>query len=261
MVRKKEKLVSVIMPTYNVASFVEESYQSLKAQKYLNWELIVVDDCSKDSTLKQLNSIQTLDSRVTVVSLTKNVGCAEARNIAIQKAKGSFIAFLDADDLWEPSFLSSQLTLLESSGAVLACSSFSHIDERSKSILEPLVLKKGFFYYKDLLRRNFVGASSAVYSVEKIGKVYLDASLGKTKHDYSLWLDILKKGCFGVRNPEVLMKYRVHAEASTSKKWRLLLPHVKLLYLRQKLNLFQSLYFTFLWAVRGVFKFYFKKVL
>ena len=96
---KGEELVSIVMPAYNVEKYIEESIESVLYQTYSNWELIIVNDCSLDNTYKIIKKYHKKDSRIKSYSLLKNQGVANARNIAINNAKGKYITFLDSDDI------------------------------------------------------------------------------------------------------------------------------------------------------------------
>src|SRR5690606_8876159 len=103
----KAPLVSVVIPNYNGSNYIFETIQSVINQTYKNWELIIVDDCSTDDSLKIINGIH--DPRVSVVKLQENKGAAVARNTAIEISKGRLIAFLDNDDLWISNKLEKQV--------------------------------------------------------------------------------------------------------------------------------------------------------
>lgn len=98
-------LVSIIMPSYQCGRFIEESIRSVRAQTYPYWELIIVDDCSDDSTVEIVSEAKKHDNRICFIRNGSNLGAAVSRNLAIRKAKGRWIAFLDSDDLWEPTKL------------------------------------------------------------------------------------------------------------------------------------------------------------
>jgi glycosyltransferase involved in cell wall biosynthesis len=102
--------VSVIMPAFNVAPYVSAAIESVIAQTMPDWELLVVDDGSTDSTLVILEAFAAVDSRVRVFRQS-NAGISAARNHALRRADGEFIAVLDSDDLWEPTFLDAQLAI------------------------------------------------------------------------------------------------------------------------------------------------------
>lgn len=98
-------LISIILPTYNSAKTLEKTIQSVMCQSYLDWELIVVDDCSTDNTSEILSGLASKDSKIKFFRLDKNGGCYVARNEALKKASSEYVAFIDADDLYEPNYL------------------------------------------------------------------------------------------------------------------------------------------------------------
>ena len=104
-----QDLVSIVMPSYKCGLFIEESIKSVQAQTYQNWELIVVDDCSGDGTVSTVLGLKQYDDRISIYQNCSNSGAAVSRNNALRKAKGRWIAFLDSDDLWEPTKLEKQI--------------------------------------------------------------------------------------------------------------------------------------------------------
>lgn len=125
-IRRELGLVSIIMPSYNTAAYIKESIQSVLNQTYTNWELIIVDDCSTDSTDEVLETIK--DSRIRYFKNDKNSGAAVSRNKALREAKGQWIAFLDSDDLWMPEKLEKQIYFMESNGYAFSYTSYEEID-------------------------------------------------------------------------------------------------------------------------------------
>ena len=106
-------LVSIITPSYNSVQFVSETIKSVLGQTYQDWELLIVDDCSKDNSVVTLQMFADIDKRIKVFSLKQNVGAAAARNVALDNAQGQYIAFLDSDDVWENTKLEKQLTFMK----------------------------------------------------------------------------------------------------------------------------------------------------
>ncbi|OKA33153.1 glycosyltransferase family 2 protein, partial [Bacillus cereus] len=99
-------LISIITPVYNSEKYIEFTIKSVLNQTYSNWEMLIVDDCSKDGTEEVINQFK--DPRIKYSKLEKNSGAAVARNEALKKARGKYIAFLDADDMWKPDKLEKQ---------------------------------------------------------------------------------------------------------------------------------------------------------
>ena len=120
-------LVSIIMPSYNTTSFIAESIQSVLAQSYKDWELIIVDDCSSDNT-DQVVKPYLSDERIKYYKNEKNSGAAVSRNRAIREAKGKWIAFLDSDDLWMPEKLQKQVSFMEKNGYYFSYTNYAEID-------------------------------------------------------------------------------------------------------------------------------------
>ena len=106
-------LVSIIMPTYKCGRFISESIRSIQVQTYKNWELIIVDDCSRDGTVATVLDLKKEDDRINLYQNSTNSGAAVTRNTALRNAKGRWIAFLDSDDLWEPTKLEKQIKFME----------------------------------------------------------------------------------------------------------------------------------------------------
>ena len=118
----KQPLITVVMPNYNGHRFVEQAIDSVLNQTYPNFELLVVDDCSKDDSLQLVQQKAQSDDRVRVIALEHNAGVANARNVGIREAKGEFIALLDNDDLWTEDKLERQLALANSGADIVYCS-------------------------------------------------------------------------------------------------------------------------------------------
>ena len=124
----KQGLVSIITPMYNAEKYVPQTIESVLLQTYGDWEMIIVDDGSKDSSAEIVADYSKKDSRVKLIK-QKNGGCASARNNALDNAQGQYICFLDSDDLWEPVFLAEQIKFLKEKNAVFVYASHKRINE------------------------------------------------------------------------------------------------------------------------------------
>lgn len=218
--------VSIVMPSFNSSNFIAEAIESVIAQSFPDWELIVVDDASKDGTAELVKERYGHESRVSVHELKVNQGAAVARNTAIEAARGRFVAFLDSDDLWAPNKLAVQIPLLASSDACLAFSRYELLAgglgarSRTASVPERLV-------YKDLLRSQPVGCLTAVYDTEKTGKVYMPDI--RMRQDWGLWLRLLRAGGWGLGIQQSLATLRLHNGSLSSNKLRATYFNYKLL--------------------------------
>ena len=252
------ELVSIIMPNYNGEKYIEESLNTVLNQTYKNWELLIIDDCSKDKSVEIIREKYN-DKRIKLIELKENKGSSHARNIGLEISKGKYIAFLDSDDLWLDEFLEKQVRFLKENEVSLVYSSYYIIDENSEEILNPYVVKNKVGY-KDILKFLPIGMLTSVYDTEKIGKYYFDESLGSIRDDYVYWLKILKKLDFAYTNSEILAKYRIHAKSVTGKKYKMILPQFKVYYNIEKLGLMKSLYYLLYWSLHGIKKYYKKRM-
>lgn len=214
----QEPLVSVVMPAYNASRTIASSIKSVQRQSYVNWELLVVDDCSTDDTVLIVKGLSTIDSKIRLISLAKNSGRpAYPRNVAIKEAAGDFISFLDADDEWQPIKLEKQISFMVSSNIAFSCSGYDVISfagEEIGSFSPPMVCS-----YNDLLANNSVGCLTAMYDVRILGKQYFPIC---GHEDYALWLRILREGhsVHGLQEP--LSLYRLTPGSVSSSKLKVL---------------------------------------
>lgn len=181
-------LVSIIMPSYNTARFISETVESVLAQTYTNWELIIVDDCSTDETDAVVARFQ--DRRIRYLKNEKNSGAAVSRNYALREAKGRWIAFLDSDDLWTPEKLEKQVRFMEENGYAFSYSNYQEIDEQSQPLHVTVtgpkhVTKTGMFTY------CWPGCLTVMYDASVVGLVQI-ADI-KKNNDYAMWLQVITK--------------------------------------------------------------------
>jgi len=182
--------VSVVMPTYNSERFVREAIESVKQQSMDDWELLIVDDASTDGTPGILRALEALDTRIKVTLCSANGGPATARNLAIAKAKGRYIAFLDSDDIWRRDKLERQLNLFRQTGAPLVYSAYEKINEigerKGRVVQVPVSVT-----YDEMLGATIIATCTAVYDTARVGKVLMPAI--RKRQDFALWLKILKQ--------------------------------------------------------------------
>ena len=196
------KLVSIIMPTYNCGRFIAESIRSVIAQTYTNWELLIVDDCSKDNTAEIVKSFN--DPRIHYQCNELNSGAAVTRNTALKNAKGKWIAFLDSDDLLVPTKLEKQIDFMERNGYAFTYHEYIEIDEASQPLGIYVGGKKHINKF-DMYACCWPGCLSVMYDVDKIGLIQIPDI--KKNNDSAMWLQAIKKAdCYLL--PENLALYR-----------------------------------------------------
>lgn len=211
----KDDLISIVMPVYNAEKFLKETIESVRKQTYGNWELILIDDNSSDKSLDIIKQYSQVDKRIFYISLSKNSGAAYARNLAIKKASGEYIAFLDSDDLWLPEKLERQYDFMEKNEIAFSGTAYEQITEngmRTGKIIRPPEQTN----YQKALWNNPIGTLSAMYSVKRLGKVY--GPCIRKRNDYALWLKILKKTDYVYGISEVLAFYRIRKNSLSRNK-------------------------------------------
>ena len=205
-----EQLVSIIMPSYNTGGLIQKSIESVLAQTYQNWELIIVDDCSKDNTDEVVDGIK--DSRIKYLKNEKNSGAAVSRNRALREATGKWIAFLDSDDLWLPDKLEKQIGFMESNSYHF---SYTKYEEMNAEGVETGVTVSGPKHITKTGMFNFCwpGCLTVMYDREYVGDIQI-ADI-KKNNDYAMWLKVCRKAdCYLL--DEVLAKYRRGRAGSVS---------------------------------------------
>lgn len=245
------KLVSIITPTYNCGRFIKETIESIQAQTYVNWEMIIVDDCSKDNTAEVVKKLAEVDSRIKYYCLEQNSGAAIARTEAMKRATGEYMAFCDSDDLWYPEKLEKQLKFMEDNNYNFTCTAYSQIDEESKSLDRVIKTVKKTDYNRLLLDCP-VGNSTVMYNVDKMGK--FEVPNIRKRNDDALWLTMLKKEKYIWGMNEVLMKYRIRQNSISSNKLQLIKYHWKLYREIEHLSVFRSAFHVCYWCFLKVFK-------
>ena len=198
--------VSIIMPSYNVSRFISESIESVIAQTYQNWELLICDDGSTDNSKKIAHDYEALDSRILVINNKYPKGAPGARNSCLDVAGGRYIAFLDADDLWLPSKLDVQIDFMVGNRYSFVYSYHDVISEKGTLLREcfgPKVATR-----KNMLVSNFIPCLTAMYDSKVLGKVYQPDF--RKRNDYALWLKILYSGVVDEAHclPKVTASYR-----------------------------------------------------
>ena len=211
-------MVSIIIPTYNVENYIDETVQSVIDQTFTDWELLVIDDCSTDDTYTLLQQWANRDPRVRIFQTPQNSGSGVARNIGIEQAKGRYIAFLDGDDWWYPQKLEVILDFMRLGNYEFVCSWYEYADSNLHSYYIEKPRDKQDFRY--MTSGNNVGTPGVVYDTQRIGKVYMpDFRRGQ---DWGLWLRLLQKVDYLHVCPQPLFKYRLNNDSVTRNKRRMI---------------------------------------
>lgn len=249
-------LVSIITPSYNCARFIAEAIYSAQAQTYSNWEMLFVDDCSTDDTEAIVKSFA--DSRIRYIKNAKNGGAAVSRNLALREAKGRWIAFLDSDDLWEPTKLEKQIHFMEENGYAFSYHEYIEIDEQDKE-LGIYVSGKEHVGKFDMFACCWPGCLSVMYDASKVGLIQINDI--KKNNDTALWLKVIRKtDCYLLK--DCLGKYRRRANSITPKPlWQRIWAHYPLFRVGEEMNPIKATFWVFMNVLGNAYKklFYVKK--
>lgn len=249
-----QPLITVVMPNYNGHRFVEQSIDSVLAQTYKNFELIVIDDCSKDDSLQIIRAKSESDSRIKIIELRENSGVANARNVGVKEARGEYIALIDNDDLWAIDKLERQLALAKNVGADIVYCSYDFITEDGKSVKKPFIVPEQTTFDK-MLSANHVGCSTAFVKTELMRAHPFRPDF--YHEDYVLWMELLRICPVAYGDPAVLMHYRIVTGSRSSKKGNAAKERWKIYRNALKLNMAISTWAFARYALNGVRKYFF----
>ena len=248
----KDKLVSIIVPVYNVEKFIVETMECVRAQSYDNWELLLVEDVSTDGTKEVIETYlhEKPDERIHLVCQPENKGAAHARNRGLKEAAGRFIAYLDADDLWEPLKLEKQLAFMEERQAAFSFTGYEFADEEGKG-LGKIVQVPATINYKEALKNTTIFTTTVMFDTDKIEKNMLNMPIIKSE-DTALWWKVLRNGYIAYGLNENLVKYRRAGKSLSSNKLEAVRRVWNLYRKAEGMSIFSSAYHFCFWAVRAV---------
>lgn len=243
-------LVSIIMPTYNCGRFISESIASVLAQTMTDWELQIVDDCSTDDTRAIVERLAAQEPRIHYSCLAQNGGPAVARNEALRRAAGQYVAFLDGDDLWVPDKLERQLAFMEKTGAKFSATAYDQMDESGAPLPTICLPPHRTDYRKMLLLSNPIGNSTVMFDQRALGRFEVPPI--RKRNDFALWLKILKQTPVCAGMDDVLTHYRVRTNSVSSNKLAQAKYHWQLYREIEGLGILKSLFYVGCWAfVKG----------
>lgn len=186
-----DNLVSVIIPVYNSEKFIAQTIESVLMQTYHNYEIIIVDDCSKDNSAKIIREYMDKEKHLIYHLQEKNMGVAVARNTGIKLAKGRYVAFLDSDDLWREDKLQKQIEFMKQHDSIAFCyTAYDTVTETGKRRKGKIKIK-AVVTYKDLLTKTIIATPTVVLDRKIAGDVWMP--LRRSGEDYLFWLFLLKK--------------------------------------------------------------------
>jgi glycosyltransferase involved in cell wall biosynthesis len=245
-------LISIITPCYNASKYIAATIESVQNQTYKHWELLIVDDFSTDNSVSIIKSYQQNDNRIKLLELKQNSGPAIVRNKGIEQAQGSYLTFIDADDIWLSNFIEVSLNKVKNSeGFVFA--SYHRFDEALKPLYKDFIVPEKVTYAA-ILKTNSISCLTAFIDINRLGKLYMPNIL--YRQDMGLWLQYLKTidVALGIKQP--LAIYRIRKKSHSRNKLKLLKHQWDFYRNNAKLSMVKSAYFFSMWIVLGIKKYY-----
>ena len=210
-------MVSIIIPAYNSARHISGTIESVLAQTYQDWEMLIVDDGSSDHTVPIVREYARQDPRIRLIPLYQHMGAAESRNTAIRTARGRYIAFLDSDDLWHPEKLQRQLNFMKRHNYAFSFTSYQRIKGKKPRMLN-VIKAPHHVDYRRYLKNTIIGTLTVIIDRHKTGSFEMPNI--RSSHDMALWCDILKRGFIAYGLSETLAYYRIMPGSNTAQKFR-----------------------------------------
>ncbi len=252
METKDNELVSIIVPVYNVEKYIVETMESVRRQSYPCWELLLVEDVSTDRTRQviqdYLNRVE--DNRIRLICQSENKGAAHARNLGLLQAQGRYIAYLDADDLWEPKKLERELAFMREKNAAFAFTGYEFADENGRG-LGKVVRVPETLSYREALKNTTIFTTTVMFDTARIDKSLLEMPIIKSE-DTALWWKVLKRGYTAYGLDENLVKYRRAGKTLSSNKLEAIRRIWNLYRRAEGMSILSSAWHFCFWAVRAV---------
>jgi len=246
-----KELVSIVIPVYNAEEFLGETIESVQKQTYNNWEILLINDCSTDNSKKVYEKYKS--RRIKWIDMEKNGGPALARNKGVDLAKGDYLCFLDADDLWKENKLEKQIEFMKENDCMFSFTSYEYATHEGvptgKKVFVPSKIN-----YKQALKNTIIATSTVMFDLKKIDNRE-DIHMPNVKsEDTACWWKILKNIDYAYGVKDVLTLYRRSPKTLSSNKFKAVYRTWNLYRKVEKLNFFYSCYCFGWYAFRAVKK-------
>ncbi|WP_235068976.1 glycosyltransferase family 2 protein [Turicibacter sp. TJ11] len=239
----QKNLVSIVTPVYNSEKYIKDTIKSVLSQTYTNWEMLIVDDCSIDETASIIAQFK--DPRIRYIKLSHNSGAARARNVALENINGKFIAFLDADDMWKPDKLETQLKFMLDNNYAFTYTAYEIIQEGDNKLINvPNKLS-----YSQFMKNTIIGTLTVMINTEITGSIRLVDV--KKDHDSMTWAKLLRSGYTAYGLNESLAYYRKVSGSISNNKIKAALNHWKNCRNIERLSVCKCAYYFIFYAANA----------
>lgn len=246
--------ISIVVPVYNAANYIRKTVDMVLAQTFTDWELILVEDCSKDNSAQVLRTLESelQDGRIRVIYKSKNEGAAKARNTGVEAASGRHLAFLDADDVWMENKLTDELAFMKEKQAAFVFTAYEFGDENAVGTGK-IVKVPDTLTYKQALSRTVIFTSTTLFDLSILGKDLVKMP-DVPSEDSATWWQILRAGYTAYGYPVVTTIYRRPSQSLSSNKGKAI-QRIWYLYRKvEKLSFFTSVVYFGGWAFRATIR-------
>ncbi len=234
----RNPLVSIVITYYRKKKYIRKTLLSILNQTYKNYEIILVYDDANKTDLKLIQNLLIKFKKKRLIINNKNLGVAKSRNIAVNYCKGSYIAFIDADDVWKKKKLNKQLNFMICNSYSFSFTSYAVINDKDKILSYRKVISDA--KYNSLVNSNFIGLSTVIVEKKLFSKIKFPNL--KTQEDFALWLNLLRKG-YKLRHLKAILScWRNSKNSLSSNMFQKLNDAFKLFYFYEKKNLISSIY-------------------
>ena len=235
-------LITVIIPYHKKINFINKCIESVLSQTFQNFEIILIYDDNDRNELDYIKDLVSKDSRIKLIINTKRLGAGLSRNVGVEHGKGSFIAFIDADDIWKKDKLETQINFMKQNNFDFSHTSYEIIDKNSNVI--GYRQARNFHKLEDLLKSCDIGLSTVMLS-KKILKHNIKFPKLKTKEDFVLWLKLLENKITLASLDKVLTSWSKLGNSLSSSTFQKLIDAFRVYYHYMNFNFFKSCYFVF----------------
>lgn len=236
-------IVSIIMPAYNAALYLETAICSVVNQTMEDWELIVIDDCSTDDTPRIVAEFSRNDSRIDLITNEENIGVARTRNRGIELCRGKYIALLDSDDYWKPQMLEKMINRIEETKADITYCSYEIVGEQGEKVCNDFIVPITTSFEESIIR-SVITCSTVLITAQLAKKHLFPTDI--YHEDIALWFQLLRDGYIATGVTDILAAYRQRSDSrsagkflSAVRRWAIYRKHLNLPFWKSAITMIQ----------------------